>query len=190
MDVVQETLDESEHSMFVCTTLLRTIDEQISSMSEAAAPASEGGDPTRLAQAAHINNGEKEVVQTQRKEILKLMMSLNSDAEEDGQEEAEPEEYWSARTIHGNPFLTSQKAWLANVLQQQFSAIDDDTNGLLGRVPYAAEQSYFHGDVSNADYAANVSNKVLKVFAETALAFEYILSRNRLNSWQSWHIRL
>ena len=87
-DDVQETLDESEHSMFVCTTLLRTIDEQLTGFSEAAGPF-EGADPTRLSQAAHIKAGEKEVVQKQKKEILKLMMSLNSDAEEEEEEEAE-----------------------------------------------------------------------------------------------------
>ena len=77
--------------MFVCTTLLRTIDEQISSFGEAAPPA-EGAHPERAAQAAHVRAGEKEVVQTQKKEILKLMMSLNSDAEEDGEEEVDPED--------------------------------------------------------------------------------------------------
>ena len=85
---VQETLDESEHSMFVCTTLLRTIDEQLTAFSEAAGPV-EGADPTRLSQAAHVKAGEKEVVQKQKKEILKLMMSLSSDAEEEGEEAEE-----------------------------------------------------------------------------------------------------
>lgn len=91
---MQETLDESEHSMFVCTTLLRTIDEQISSFPEVSVP-SEGANPDRLAQAAHVRAGEKEVVQKQKKEILKLMMSLSSDAEEgeEGEDEPEPEDY-------------------------------------------------------------------------------------------------
>lgn len=89
---VQETLDESEHSMFVCTTLLRTIDEQMSGFPEVSDPA-EGADPDRLAQASHIRSGEKELVQRQKKEILKVMMSLNSDAEEETEMEGEPEEY-------------------------------------------------------------------------------------------------
>ena len=77
--------------MFVCTTLLRTIDEQIQAFLENSAP-SEGADPTRLSQAAHVKAGEKDVVQKQKKEILKLMMSLNSDAEEE-EEEGGAEEY-------------------------------------------------------------------------------------------------
>lgn len=79
--------------MFVCTTLLRTIDEQLSAFSEAT-PSTEGGSPTRIAQANYVRAGEKEVVQKQKKEILKLMMSLNSDAEEEeAGEEEEVEEY-------------------------------------------------------------------------------------------------
>ena len=80
--------------MFVCTTLLRTIGEQISAYPEATTTA-EGANPDRLAQASHVLNGEKDVAQKQKKEILKLMMSLNSDAEEEGEEEEEDmgEEY-------------------------------------------------------------------------------------------------
>lgn len=88
---MQETLDETEHSMFVCTNLLRTIEEQLASFPNVPETL-EGADPTRSAQAAHVRAGEKAIVQRQKKELLKLMVSLTSDAEPEDDEEEEEED--------------------------------------------------------------------------------------------------
>ena len=72
--------------MFVCTNLLRTIEEQLASFPEIP-PSMEGANPTRAAQAAHVRAGEKAIVQAQKKDILQLMMNLDSDAEGDKDEE-------------------------------------------------------------------------------------------------------
>lgn len=80
--IPQDTLDESEHSMFVCTNLLRTIDEQLASFQDVPSDV-EGADPQRSAQAAHVRDGELAIVKRQKKELVQLMTALNSDAEDD-----------------------------------------------------------------------------------------------------------
>ena len=73
--------------MFVCTNLLRTIEEQLASFPDIPPSVESGANPTRAAQAAHVRAGEKVIVQAQKKEVLQLMMNLDSDAEGDKDEE-------------------------------------------------------------------------------------------------------
>ena len=84
---MQGTLDGSKHCITACTILLRAADKHLKAYDALKGEEDEHVDPHRRALAAHVRRVEREIVEHQRRELLRLMMDLTMSEDESEDED-------------------------------------------------------------------------------------------------------